>query len=115
MSPRTPSRLLGNGIAAPVKDAQARSLRRRDPWGDVGFELQRLLRPHCRNYHFGELVEGGLPVGIYILTPDAPLAPWLKKDITDLVLETGFPLRTKVSFFSHADNAEPHNAKSQSK
>lgn len=72
----------------------------------LGFDIQRLLRPHCRDYHFGELVEYGMPIGVYILTPGVRLAPWLRQEIREVVERDGMPMRTKTSFFSQREPTE---------
>jgi hypothetical protein len=71
----------------------------------IYWPICRILRSVCRDFHFGELVEQGRTVGIYVLTPGVELGDEIKTDIGALMLKHGMPYRTKVSFFSQVDIA----------
>jgi hypothetical protein len=72
-----------------------------NPSNEASWKIARVLRSCVRDFHLGELVESGAPVGIYVLTPDYDLGSKTKREIEALVLECGKPFQTKVRFFHH--------------
>jgi hypothetical protein len=70
-----------------------------NPSNGASWKIARALRSCCRDFHIGELIEVGVPVGIYVLTPDYELELEAKREIEVLVLECGKPFQTKVRFF----------------
>jgi hypothetical protein len=70
---------------------------------DVYYLACRALRTVCRDFHFGELVERGVSVGIYVLTPDV-LLPMDVKDKIRTIQREHCPMCAKVSFFSQSDD-----------
>ena len=69
----------------------------------IYWPVSHILRSVCRDFHFGELVETGFPVGIYVLTPSLLLSDKIKDAIRAVALEHGKPFKTKVLFFSRPD------------
>jgi len=68
----------------------------------LAFELARAIRSEARNFHFNELVRDGVPVGVFVLTPDRPLSISLRGAITEIVKDHQL-LRSEVRFFSQGD------------
>lgn len=78
-----------------------------DPGRQESWEISRILRSCCRDFHIGELIEHGEPRGIYVVTPDCELGQSVRRDIEAIVLECGKPWQTKVRFFSKSDASSP--------
>lgn len=67
------------------------------------FAMARVLSSYCRDFHFGELVESGMPIGVYVITHGLDLPQEAKITIREIVMTYGTPLRTVVRFFSRED------------
>lgn len=71
----------------------------------ITFDVALILRGHCRNYHFGELVEDAAITGMYIVTPDVDLPAAAKQEIREIVLKHKSLMHgSKVKFYSRADD-----------
>jgi hypothetical protein len=78
----------------------------------LGWQIARLLRSECQDFHFGTLVAHYFPnqkawkwkpVGVYILTPGLNLSDKLKQEIRLAVVQHMGLSRGEVRFFSQED------------